>query len=305
MSLGYISTETKNIRPENPPLTKTIPIVVECTYDAYFPRKTLFRLNVAMSLFHISLLTVTLLVGKIDLTIPVYMTNITFVERANMTPRFELVPSYMKKTDVYLTVITALFFFCSAFAHTGNAFLWRKFYEYELTQCRVTTRWIEYFFSASIMILIIAFNAGIREYLLLLAITSLVASTMPFGLLTEIYARPLSPTAWKQPLKLRLLFHMLGYIPQGSAWFLILANFYHDSPQEPPFFVHIIIWSQLAFFFSFGFVQLFQLFGSPNNYYKGEIAYQWLSLISKGILGFLLLTNVLILSSFDEIFDNM
>jgi hypothetical protein len=275
-------------------------------YTAYFPKQMLFCLNVSMCLFHLAFMTVTLTVGKLDLTVPLYRTTITFI-RNNQTenstiPAFELLPEYTKFGSLYLTVVTASFFFCSALAHGGNATLWRKFYEYELTLCRVTTRWIEYFFSASIMVLVIAYNAGIREYLLLIGITMLIASTMPFGLLTEIYARPLTATQWCQPLGIRLIFHLLGYIPQLSAWILILLNFYGETTTEPPAFVYGIIWGQLVLFFSFGFVQLYQIFSEPQDYYKGEIAYQLLSLISKGVLGLLLLSNVLILGSFEELF---
>ena len=42
-----------------------------------------------------------------------------------------------------------------------------------------------------------------------------------------------------------------------------------------------------------------------RRFYMGEIAFQVLSLVSKGILGALLITNVLLLSRFEEIFDGM
>ena len=282
-------------------------VLEEPVYTAYFPKRTLFCLNASMCLFHLAFMTVTLTVGKLDLSVPMYRTTITFRvnnQTENTTlPAFELIPEYTKYGSLYLTVVTALFFLCSALAHGGNATLWRSFYERELTLCRVTTRWIEYFFSASIMVLVIAYNAGIREYLLLIGITLLIASTMPFGLLTEIYARPLNATQWCQPLALRLLFHLLGYIPQLSAWLLILLNFYGETPTEPPEFVYAIVWSELVLFFSFGFVQLYQILSEPQDYYKGEIAYQWLSLIAKGVLGLVLLSNVLILGSFEELFE--
>lgn len=307
--LGSLNSNRPPVRKQ--PVTTSYPEVeiVETPpepYKAHFPKTRILCLNITMAVFHTALFVVTLTVGKLDLTVPIYMTNITF-EEGNRTTQdglaFELVPSYMKYGDVYLTIITAAFFFCSALAHGGNASLWRRFYEYELSICRVTTRWIEYFFSASLMIFIIAFNAGIREYLLLWAIAFLIASTMPFGLITEIYARPVSDTEWNTSVSSRLLIHSLGYIPQLSAWGLILANFYSEKVRDPPAFVYGIIWGQLALFFSFGFVQLYQIFSVPANYYKGEIAYQWLSLGAKGLLGILLLSNVLVLGSFDEIYN--
>ena len=309
MSLGLVNPPATGIKKQTEPrsvnleLVSTRPIEKN-NFSVYFPPRTLFCLNISMAIFHTVLFATTLVVGNLDLKIPLYMTNITFVRnQSSADPPFQLVPSYSEYSYVYLTIITALFFVCSAFAHFGNAFLWKSFYERELSKCRVPTRWIEYFFSASIMIYIIAFNAGMREHLLLWAVTLLIASTMPFGFLTEVYSNPISNDEWNQPLSLRLTFHLLGYIPQMSAWILILLNFYSEKPQNPPAFVFGIIWGQMVLFFSFGFVQLYQILSPPKYYFKGEIAYQWLSLLAKGILGVFLLTNVLVLSSYDEIFN--
>ena len=271
-----------------------------------FPARQLRYWNGAMSAFHFAFLLTTLLAGNRDLGVPVYKTTLQYVERASgeTGPAFTIVPQYAEMTTLPLTWIVAAFFFASSLAHFGNAMLWRGFYERELAQCRVPTRWIEYFFSASIMILAIAYGVGVREFYLLLAIVALIATTMPFGYLTELIATPCSPSEWDAPLLKRAAPHIIGYIPQLAAWALILLNFY-TGPGEgssPPSFVYAIVWIELAVFFSFGFVQLAQQLMPPSRYYLGEIAYQWLSLIAKGILGLLLLTNVLVLSSFDEIF---
>lgn len=271
---------------------------------------TLFRWNTAMFLFHAALMTVTLGVGNRALEGLVYATNLEFVERSNVTNislAFALIPSYVEYGSIPLTWLTALFFLCSAVAHFGNAFLWQTFYKRDLTRCRVTTRWVEYFFSAPLMIVSIAYGAGVREYTLLFAIAMLIATTMPFGYLTELLAEPASDTEWKRPLSTRLLPHFIGYIPQLTAWAVILFNFY-DQPyvegQSAPWFVTVIIFSEMGLFFSFGFVQLVQQCSQPRRFYVGEIAYQWLSLISKGLLGTLLIANILVLGSFDEIFES-
>jgi hypothetical protein len=272
-------------------------------YSAYLPKKRIRCLNIGMSIFHTAFFSITLIIGNLNLRIPIYMTNITFVRNDSSTnPAFQLIPTYVEYGHVYLTIMTSIFFLCSAIAHFGNAILWKKFYEQNLSECKVTSRWIEYFFSASIMIYIIAFNSGIREHLLLWGITLLIAATMPFGFLTEIFSRPVNDSVWNHPLSQRLIFHCLGYIPQLGAWTLILLNFYSEKISDPPTFVYAIIWLQLFLFFSFGLVQLFQICSIPANYYKGEIAYQCLSLFSKGLLGVLLLSNVLVLDSYNEVF---
>jgi hypothetical protein len=41
-----------------------------------------------------------------------------------------------------------------------------------------------------------------------------------------------------------------------------------------------------------------------GTYDQGEIAYMWLSLFAKGVLGLLVLFNVLMLGSFTEIYES-
>mgnify|MGYP006145545853 CR=1 FL=1 len=59
----------------------------------------------------------------------------------------------------------------------------------------------------------------------------------------------------------------------------------------------------MLIFWSFGVVQLVVSLRPPAKYYQGELAYMWLSLIAKGLLGIVVLSNVLILGSFTEIFE--
>ena len=277
-------------------------------YVAYFPRTTLRILNITMGLLHTTLAVVTLSVANLSLGAPVYATNLTYVpgtiSNTSETNPAQIIPNYYELTDLPLTWIVVSFFTLSATAHLGNATVWRMFYERGLQQCMVTTRWIEYFFSASIMIVALAYGTGIREYLLLFAVAMLTASTMPFGFLCELYSRPRSATEWVQPFSRRILFHVTGYIPQLSAWAIILTNFYMGiaDGSKPPSFVYIIVWGQIVLFFSFGFVQLVQLCRPPNVYYQGEVLYQVLSASSKGLLGMLLLANVLMLDTFEEVY---
>ena len=64
----------------------------------------------------------------------------------------------------------------------------------------------------------------------------------------------------------------------------------------------MIVWSQLVLFLSFGAVQLWQQASPPSMYFRGEMAYQVLSLACKGTLGGLLLANVLVLGDVAETF---
>lgn len=267
-------------------------------------------LNFAMAIFHTALFAVTIGVGNLDLAVPLWKPQLEFVPRsadADDGPAFQLVPSFAEAFDMPFTWLVASFFAVSAIAHLGNALLWRAFYERELAQCRVPSRWIEYFFSATIMVIALAFTTGIRSYLLLGCIGALIATTMLFGHLCELIATPKSADEWDRPLSVRLQAHLLGYIPQGAAWAAILLNFFlapsAEEGQGPPDFVYLIVYLQAALFFSFGIVQLVQQCLPPKRYPAGEVAYQWLSLGAKGLLGGILLTNVLVLGSFEEVFE--
>ena len=275
------------------------------------PRRTLKFLmvsNLAMGSFHAALLAVTVVLGNLDLDAPIFRTDLEFIEGRNNTSTglpYELIPTYEQLGNgLPLTWLTAAFFMCSTVAHFGNATVWRRFYESQLSKARVPTRWIEYFFSASIMILLIAYAAGVREYTLLISITCLVAATMPYGWATEALAEPASPSSWTTPLYQRLIPHVLGYVPQTAAWVAIMVNFYDESDGDSaPAFVHAIVWSELVLFWSFGLVQLVQQCLPPRHYVKGEFAYQILSLGSKGALGGVLIANVIMLDRFEESYD--
>jgi len=295
---------------ENPPSLRGIRRFAASTEPLFDVMGARLRmLNFAMAFFHTALFAVTIGVGNRDLSVPLWKPELEFVPRPQGTdgPAFQIVPSFVEAFDMPFTWLVASFFAVSALAHLGNALIWRAFYERELAKCRVPTRWIEYFFSATIMVVGLAYTTGIRSYLLLGCIGALIATTMLFGHLCELIATPKSADEWERPLSVRLQAHVLGYIPQVAAWTAILLNFFlapsAEEGQGPPDFVYLIVYLQVALFFSFGIVQLVQQYLPPKRYPAGEVAYQWLSLGAKGLLGGILLTNVLVLGSFEELFE--
>ena len=129
---------------------------------------------------------------------------------------------------------------------------------------------------------------------------------MSFGLLTEMYAVPASREAWTTGFATRMAPHLMGYVPQVGTWLILAAGFYDENNVDgraTPWFVHLILWTELTFFFSFGIVQAVQQARAPSQYWQGELMYQVLSLVSKGTLGIIVLANVLMLSSFEEAFE--
>jgi hypothetical protein len=68
--------------------------------------------------------------------------------------------------------------------------------------------------------------------------------------------------------------------------------------------VHAILWAELVLFFSFGLASLWSQIQPPKRFYQGELMFQVLSLVSKGLLGSLLIANVLMLSRFDDLYND-
>jgi hypothetical protein len=102
----------------------------------------------------------------------------------------------------------------------------------------------------------------------------------------------------------RLTPHLFGYIPYAFAWTPLLHQFLHsvsNAEQGPPDFVYAIIYSQIALFSSFGVTQFVSLWRNdgPSVYYYNELSYAVLSLCAKGVLGLILMINVLVYDSFD------
>lgn len=273
------------------------------------PKRTLTAWNLAMSAFHTGLFVTTLVVGNHDLTVPVYKTDVT-VERYNTSANltgddrpWKLIPSYVESGSFHFTWTTASFFALSALFHLLNATLLRTYYLTSLSKCLSPTRYTEYFFSAAIMQLLIAYTLGVRERMLLVSSAVLVAITMPFGYWCEERARPRTPALWDRSFTYRISPWLLGHVPQIAAWAIVIVHFY-DEDNEAPDFVHAILWGELVLFFSFGFVALVQQLLPPSEFWRGELAFQVLSLVSKGTLGGLLLANVLMLSNFADLYDD-
>lgn len=272
-------------------------------------RRKLKFYNLMAALFHTSFaVLVALGIGdfqtKLDLMIPLYKTSLSFSSEQETDSFF--VPIYTASGGLYITWITISFFGLSAIFHFGAALLYPKTYLYLIDHKICPFRWLEYTFSASIMYLAIAFPTGILSRETLLSGFGLIATTMFFGLLCEYLARPMKGDQWKNSFAIRMTPHLLGYVPQCFAWFIILLQFL-DRPSgapEPPSFVYALVLTELFLFFSFGFIQYYQQRSPPSKYINGEFAYITMSFLAKGSLGIILFTNVLFLSNFDCIINN-
>lgn len=169
----------------------------------------------------------------------------------------------------------------SAFAHLVVVSPWfYGRYRAGLLENRNYFRWVEYAFSSSLMIVLIAQLTGIADVTALLAIAGVNASMILFGWLQEKYHQP-GDGGW--------LPFIFGCIAGVIPWLCI--GLYTIAPGstsgvEPPTFVYGIIVSLFLFFNVFALNQWLQYrrVGRWRDYLVGERAYITLSLSAKSAL---------------------
>lgn len=152
-------------------------------------------------------------------------------------------------------------------------------YRRNLLQDRNYGRWIEYFFSSSIMIVLICMLCGVSDISALIAIFGVNASMILFGLLVERY---------ETPGRSNMLSFWFGCFAGVIPWVVILvsvANPWVDGP-EPPGFVYAIIVSLFLFFnvFAINMWLQYKKIGPWRNYLVGEKVYIILSVSAKAAL---------------------
>jgi len=180
-------------------------------------------------------------------------------------------------------------------------------------------RFVEYSFSASVMIVAIALQLGIVSAQSILLLAALTWTTMMIGLVAEILlTHAVRPS--NRYLRVRLkpkeksddedetdhfeervitlkqaawLAHLTAWVTQIVVFYVLLAHFHGSqySCQDgevfklsAPKFVWAIVYVELMLFASFGFVQTMQLLEVMPAIYA-EITYLVLSVCSKSALG--------------------
>lgn len=255
----------------------------------------LLYLNMLMFALHTGWSAAVLALGNLQGGVTLYSTNFTATLAAP-----DLAPRASPAGELRLAWVTAFFFLVTAFAHLGSCWIWRPSYMACLAVAQNPYRWVEYFFSASAMMLAISYSAGVRDLAALIAVAALTAATMCFGWLHEKISRPHERyDAWTLPLASRLQAHLLGWVPMAAAWYVTLDAFFRAAAVgRPPFFVYMVVVGQAVAFAAFVAPQLYQALSPPSRYIGGEYAYQVLSLAAKSFLGGVLLAYVLTVEDF-------
>lgn len=155
-------------------------------------------------------------------------------------------------------------------------------------------RFIEYSFSASIMLIAIALLNGVTDINLITSIAVLTSACQLCGLAVE----------YVDDILIKSLLHFTGWLQFCWAYGIIGHAFFKsiEAASEssgaggPPDFVYAIVIVLFLLYASFGFVQLYELCRDLNPYTK-EKSYVLLSLTAKLVLGWMIFSNVLLLSN--------
>ena len=120
---------------------------------------SLFRWNAILAALHFvqgaAIMVISFARNPI-VTSPVVGTYLHFDEATK-----HLVTAQRSIWDMPIGPMVAVFFFMSAIAHFSMAFPARRWYEAHLARGQNPIRWIEYSFSSSVMIVVIAALAGV------------------------------------------------------------------------------------------------------------------------------------------------
>jgi len=202
-----------------------------------------------------------------------------FVEMNEGTQALE--PRLRTLFEVRLAPVIASFLLLSALAHIvvslPGVYGW---YQKNLARGINYARWIEYAFSSSIMIVVIAMLVGIYDAVALLAFFTLNATMILFGWMMERHNQSTETTDWTA--------YIFGCVAGIVPW-LGIAIYLAGAGGEgggPPTFVYWIFGSMFAVFNVFAINMLLQYrrIGPWRNYVFGEFVYILLSLTAKSLL---------------------
>lgn len=187
--------------------------------------------------------------------------------------KYYVIPQTFHIGDLDIRYIIFSFFLLSGLFQLTDGFMGA----YTSKQPRLL-RFVEYSFSASIMILAIAVETGVNDIYTLYCIFTLIFTTNLLGLISELFCfitegllshgdtvalykldriLPM-PFAWLWTIP-----HFLGWITCIIGYSPLLDSYLHStkcSERGPPGFVHVIVFLEFILFSCFGFVQLYSLY---------------------------------------------
>lgn len=192
-------------------------------------------------------------------------------------PPGTVVPAAEPLVDVQIGVAIAVFLGLAALDHLVTATVGRGRYEVDLRAGRNRFRWVEYSLTATIMILLICFYAGITGLSAVIAVAGANIAMLAFGWVQEVVNPPGRATTTMAPF-------WFGCVAGAAPWVALTVNFI--GADDVPGFVYAIFVTLFVFFSSFAVNQWLQYrrVGRWADYAYGEKAYLVLSLGAKSAL---------------------
>lgn len=179
--------------------------------------------------------------------------------------------------DIPIGWATAVFLGLAALDHLLTSTAARGLYERDLRRGINRFRWVEYSFSATLMVILIGLYSGIAGIDAIVAVAGANVAMILFGWIQEL----MNPPGREQTTMLPFWFGTLAGL---APWVAIVVNVV--GAEAVPGFVYGIVVAQFAFFFSFGLNQWLQYRGVGRwaDYAFGEKGYLVLSLVAKSVL---------------------
>ena len=188
-----------------------------------------------------------------------------------------VVPDAEPLFDVRIGVAIFVFLTLAAIDHLVTATVARSTYENDLRHGINRFRWVEYSFSATLMVILIGFYSGITDITAVIAVAGANVAMILFGWIQERMNPPGRTATTMLPF-------WFGTIAGIAPWIAIATQVI--GAETVPGFVYGIVVVQFVLFFSFGANQWLQYrgIGKWSDYIYGEKAYLVLSLVAKSLL---------------------
>lgn len=199
-----------------------------------------------------------------------------------------LVPNTETLFQLKIGPLVAAFLFISALFHLLISLPGlNEIYNRNLKKHINQFRWIEYSFSSSIMMVIIAMLVGVYDIGTLIALVGVNAGMILFGWMMELHNQTLRQNSG-QASKTNWTSFVMGCILGIIPWIVVAIYLFGagGGDNKAPNFVYWIYFSIFLFFNSFAINQVLQYkkIGKWSDYLYGERAYIILSLVAKSLL---------------------
>lgn len=239
--------------------------------------------NLAMGFLHL-VQGVLILILSTDFTFPVIGNFLKFdALTQSLAPQPEIL------FEIPIGVAVAIFFFMSSIAHFSVSTFGYKWYITKIGDHINPARWIEYAFSSTLMLIIIAMLVGIYELSALIMLVGANVAMILFGWMMELHNQTTEKTNWAA-----FIFGCIaGVVPWVAIGIYLFAS--GDGDMKAPTFVYWIFLSIFIFFNCFAINQVLQYkkVGKWADYVYGEKAYIVLSLVAKSLLAWQIFAGTL------------